>query len=361
MTEQSPVTPAPRSGVAELPGYVAGKAATSAPGRASFKLSSNENPNTPLPSVVEVVARAASSMNRYPDPECRQLLGALSARYGLPTDWFAFGTGSVAVARQIIQAFVGPGDEVVYPWRSFEAYPNIVGLAGGRGVAVPLLADGRHDLPAMADAVTDATKVVLLCSPNNPTGPAIGRAELDELLDRIPTSVVVILDEAYQEYVRRPDAANGRDYLESHSNVCSLRTFSKAYGLAGLRVGYSVAPPAITAPIRRTGIVFGVSTIAEQAAVASLAAEAELFERVEATVLERGRVLAAARALGWPVPDAEGNFIWLELGELQDAFVAACDDAGVAVRPLGADGVRVSIGEVEANDLMLEVLGALRR
>jgi histidinol-phosphate aminotransferase len=266
----------------------------------------------------------------------------------------------VGVLGQLVAATCGPGDEVVYAWRSFEAYPIVVQISGATPVPVPLRPDGRHDLPAMADAVTDRTRLVLVCTPNNPTGPAVHADELEALLDRVPSDVLVVVDEAYTEFVRDPRVADALALQRARPNVAVLRTFSKAYGLAGLRVGFAVADPPVAEALRKTAVPFGVSGIAQQAAVASLAATDELAERVDALVAERARVVTELAAQGWRLPDTQANFVWFGVGEATAELAAAFDRAGLVVRPYGTDGVRVTIGEVEANDRMLQVAAAFR-
>ncbi len=180
---------------------------------------------------------------------------------------------------------------------------------------MPVLADGRHDLDAMAAAVTERTKVVIVCTPNNPTGPAVSQAELDAFLARVPSHVLVVVDEAYLEFVRMDDAVDGVATYRAHPNVVVTRTFSKAYGLAGFRVGYAIAQAPLAGALRSVSLPFGVSSVAQAAAIASLEAEAELLERVDALVAERARVVDGIRAAGWDVPDAQGNFVWFGLGE----------------------------------------------
>jgi histidinol-phosphate aminotransferase len=347
-------SPRLRSALDSIPAYKAGRS-PAGDALTAYKLSSNENPYPPLPSVVERVASAALSLNRYPDMGVSLLQAALAEKLGVDASRLATGTGSVAVLYHLLQAVCSEGDEVVYAWRSFEAYPIAVGLTGARGVQVPLTPDARHDLPAMRKAVTAATKVVLVCTPNNPTGPAVHGDELLELIDGVPPEVIVVIDEAYGEFVRDPDSVDGLKLAEGRDNVVVLRTFSKAYGLAGLRVGYAVAPAPIAEGIRKCSLPFGVSSVAQVAAVASLEAEAELLQRVEALVVERQRVVGALQHQGWSVPAAEGNFVWLPLGDEAVDFAARCDERGVSVRPFQGDGVRVSVGEAAANDLFLSV------
>ncbi|MBB3045095.1 histidinol-phosphate transaminase [Nocardioides soli] len=353
--------PQPRANVAEIPPYVAGKPPTVRPGMTSYKLSSNENPYPPLPGVIEAVQAGVGAMNRYPDMGSAALYAALAETFDVPVEHLSVATGSVGLIYQLVQAFCDPGDEVVFAWRSFEAYPIAVTAAAATAVTVPVLADGRHDLDAMAAAVTERTKVVLVCTPNNPTGPAVTQAELDAFLAQVPSHVLVVVDEAYVEFVRMADPVDGVATYRRHQNVVLTRTFSKAYGLAGFRVGYAVAPAPIAAALRAVSLPFGVSTVAQAAAIASLERRDELLERVDALVVERTRVVAALRAAGWDVPEAQGNFVWFDLGERTLDFAAAADAAGIVVRPFVGDGCRVSIGETEANDRLVAVAAAFRR
>jgi histidinol-phosphate aminotransferase len=353
-------SPQPREGVAAIPVYVPGRPPTPRDGVTSYKLSSNENPYPPLPGVLAAAVRSAATMNRYPDMGSVELRSALAAKFGVDLDQVAVGTGSVAILYHLLQAFCDPGDEVVHAWRSFEAYPIALSVAGATGVPVPVTADGRHDLPAMAAAVTDRTRVVLLCTPNNPTGPALTRTEVDAFLAAVPSNVLVVIDEAYLEFVRLDDPVDGIGLATGRDNVVVMRTFAKAYGLAGLRVGYLVGPEPIAAAVRACSLPFGVSSLAQAAAVASLGAEDELFERVQAIVEERARVVAALADEGWTLPDAQGNFVWFELGSRTADFAAVAEDAGIVVRPFAEEGVRVSIGEKAANDVLISVVTTFR-
>ncbi|MGN0064823.1 MAG: histidinol-phosphate transaminase [Nocardioides sp.] len=352
-------TPAPRDNVAAIPRYVPGRPPTPRPGLTTYKLSSNENPYPPLPGVLEATEAALTSMNRYPDAGNTLLYDALSAFLGVDVDRLAAGTGSVALIYHLLQAYAGPGDEVVHAWRSFEAYPIAITAVGATGVPVPLDAEFRHDLDAMAAAVTGRTRVVLLCSPNNPTGPALTQTEVDRFLAAVDPRVLVVLDEAYLEFVRSPDPVDGVRTQAAHDNVVLLRTFSKAYGLAGLRVGYAVAHPEVADALRAITLPFAVSVPAQVAAVESLRHREALAGRVDALVGERDRVLGAVRAAGWQVPDAQGNFLWLPSGSRTPDVVAAAEEAGVAVRPFGEEGIRVSVGEPEGNDRVIEVARAV--
>ena len=350
-------TPRLRTALEGIPAYRPGRAAGSRDGAPAYKLSSNENPYPPLPSVLETVRESASTFNRYPDMFATGLTAAIASRLDVPASHVATGTGSVGVLQQVVQSTAADGDEVVYAWRSFEAYPIVVQVSGARSVPVPLRADEHHDLDAMAAAITDRTRLVLVCSPNNPTGTAVRRAELERFLDRVPADVLVVIDEAYREFVRDPQVPDAIEVYRERPNVAVLRTFSKAYGLAGLRVGFAVAHEEVADALRKTAVPFGVSGLAQVAATASLAAETELLERVDALVLERTRVQDALREQGWPrADDTQANFVWLRLGDRTDEFAAACEAAGVVVRPFAGEGARVTIGEPEANDLFLRAV-----
>ena len=344
-----------RPAIADIPAYVPGKPPAPRDGVRTYKLSSNENPNPPLPGVVEAVSDAVQAMNRYPDMGCTALYAALSERLGVPIEHLAAGTGSVAVLYHLLQAFCEAGDEVVYAWRSFEAYPIAVAVTGATSVKVPLGPGARHDLHAMLEAITERTKVVIVCTPNNPTGPAVSHAELEAFIEKVPPHVVVVVDEAYREFVRSEDPVDGLRLYRERSNVVVMRTFAKAYGLAGFRVGYVVAPAEIASAVRACALPFGVSSVAQAAAVASLKAEAELLERVDAIVAERERVVAELRLQGWDVPDAQGNFVWLPLGDRTEEFATAAEQAGIMVRPFAGEGIRVSFGEPEGNDVFLSI------
>ncbi|NUS13984.1 MAG: histidinol-phosphate transaminase [Streptomyces sp.] len=357
----SPETPKLRAELDGIPTYKPGRPPAAAEGVPAFKLSSNENPYPPLPGVLEAATAAAQSFNRYPDLACSRLTAELAERFGVPAAHVATGTGSVGVAQQLLQATSGPGDEVVYAWRSFEAYPIITQISGAKAVRVPLDADERHDLDAMADAVTERTRLIFVCNPNNPTGTVVRRAALERFLDRVPGDVLVVLDEAYREFITDPEVPDGVDLYRDRPNVAVLRTFSKAYGLAGLRVGFAIAHEPVAEALRKTAVPFGVSQLAQDAAVASLRAEPALLERVAGLVAERSRVVAELAAQGWTVPETQANFVWLRLGERTADFAAACERAGATVRPFAGEGVRITVGETEANDLLLQAAADFRK
>ncbi|MFD8589183.1 histidinol-phosphate transaminase [Streptomyces sp. NPDC059637] len=358
----SETSPRLRAALDSVPTYKPGRPAASAgTGGPACKLSSNENPYPPLPGVLDEAVAAARSFNRYPDMACSGLTAELADRFGVPAEHVATGTGSVGVAQQLLQATSGPGDEVVYAWRSFEAYPIITRISGATPVEVPLTPGEVHDLDAMAEAVTDRTRLVFVCNPNNPTGTAVHREELERFLDRVPSDVLVVLDEAYREFVRDPQVPDGVELYRDRPNVAVLRTFSKAYGLAGLRVGFAIAHEPVAAALRKTAVPFGVSQMAQDAAVASLRAEEALMVRVEQLVGERTRVREALLGQGWTVEDTQANFVWLRLGEKTSDFAAACERAGVVVRPFPGEGVRVTIGETEGNDIFLRTAEEFRK
>lgn len=349
----------PRPVVDRLPRYAAGKPPAVVHGLASYKLSSNENPLPPIPAVLQAIA-AQTDFNRYPDPLSSQLREALSEFLDVPAEDIVTGAGSLGALNQLLMAFAGQNDdgkadEVIYAWRSFEAYPICVGLAGAESVRIPLTPDGRHDLEAMAAAVTARTRVILLCTPNNPTGPILATDETERFINSVPADVVVVIDEAYQEFVRAEDAVDAIGMYRKYPNVVVLRTFSKAHGLAGLRVGYSVSGPELTQHLRVAATPFAVSQIAEKAAVTSLQNYSQVVERVQSLVDERDRVTAGLRKLGWFVPDAQGNFVWLNLGGKSSEFASLAGEQALSVRAFGDEGVRVSIGEAEANTRFLEL------
>ncbi|MEU5998368.1 histidinol-phosphate transaminase [Streptomyces sp. NPDC047197] len=351
-------TPVPRlrADASGVPRYVPGRAA---PSDLVDKLSSNENPYPPLPSVVAAMREELGRVNRYPDPTSSELVTELSAVLAVPPEHLVPGTGSLGVTRDLLRAAAGEGDEVLFAWRSFEAYPLLVWATGATAVRIPLH-DERHDLEAMADAVSDRTRLIFVCNPNNPTGTAVRRGELGRFLDRVPGHVLVVLDEAYREFVDDTDVPDGIALYRDRPNVAVLRTFSKAYGLARLRVGYAVAHRPVTAALRACAVPFGVSGLAQAAARASLNAGSELLGRVQTLVAERARVTRTLRSWGWLVPDSQANFVWLRLGSRTPAFADACEAAGVMVRPFGDEGVRITIGTPGENDHLLKIAGAWR-
>jgi histidinol-phosphate aminotransferase len=348
-----------RNDLESVPAYRQGRSATVGDPAAVFKLSSNENPYPPLPSVTAAVSARLDSVNRYPETAARELTAALADRFGVDASNLVFGAGSVEIVSQFIRATSGPGDEVVYAWRSFEAYPMLVRTAGATPVEVPLTAGHRHDLTAMAAAITPRTRLVIVCNPNNPTGTAVGADELEAFIRRVPEHVVVLIDEAYVQFNRREHSPNGVELFRAHPNVAVAHTFSKAYGLAGMRVGYAIAPAGLAEALRKVAVPFGVTSLAQAAAVASLEAEGELAERVASLVAERDRVLTSLQASGWQLPESQGNFLWFALGSRTLDAVAVFEQHGVLVRGFDGEGLRVTIAETAANDRILHAAAAL--
>ena len=318
----------------------------------AFKLSSNENPFEPLPAVLEAIQHG--SINRYPDASAAALRAVLSERYAVTPEQIQVGAGSVSVISQLITAAAGRGDEVVYSWRSFEAYPGLVEVAGATSVTVPNTPGHGHDLAAMAAAITDRTRVVIVCSPNNPTGTVVTKAEFEEFMTQVPADVLVLLDEAYIEFVTDDEVVRGIPLLGTYPNLVVARTFSKAYGLAGLRIGYAVGPEYVMDAARSSAIPLSVTEPAQRGAIASLEHEAELLERVARIAVLRDQVWQALIDQGWNVPKPHGNFLWLPTGEATAEAAEIFAEFGIIARALGTDGLRVSVGESGSVDKLLK-------
>ncbi|MGC5029173.1 histidinol-phosphate transaminase [Micromonospora sp. DT229] len=355
-TGRQPTVRLTRADLDVLPNYVPGRSPADLARELglpeAIKLASNEVPYGPLPGVVEAVAEAAAGVHRYPDMGVVALRQALADRYGVDTDRIATGCGSVALAEHLVRATCLPGDELIYAWRSFEAYPIIAATSGATSVKVPNDTGHGHDLAAMAAAVTDRTRMILVCNPNNPTGTALRRAELDRFLDDVPDDVLVVIDEAYREFVTDPEVPDGLTYAD-RPNVAVLRTLSKAWGLAGLRIGFLVAQPQVAAAVRKVVTPFSSSMAAQAGALAALAQADEMQRRCALVVAERERVTEALGKLIPDVPASQANFVWLPLGERALEFGKACEARGVIVRPFPGDGVRVTIGTPAENDAFL--------
>jgi histidinol-phosphate aminotransferase len=324
-------------------------------------LSMNETPYPPLPALRRVVEDGAALLNRYPDRLAGALTAGLARHLGVAPETVLVGPGSAGLCQHLVQAF-GPKPEVVHAELSFEGYPLIVRNAGATGVPVPMAGYG-HDLPAMADAVTDRTRCVLICNPNNPTGSVLRRAELEAFLERVPADVPVIVDEAYRHFVTDPDVPDAVDLHRAHPNVCVLRTFSKAYGLATLRVGYAVVPPGLAMAARMVGVVFFPGGLGQAAALRALEPDvtAELERRCAALVESRAKLTADLRGLGLTVAPSEANFVWLPLGDGTAAFARAAREAGILVAALDGRGVRITVGSDEANARLLDFVRGLDR
>ena len=316
----------------------------------AFKLSSNENPFRPLPSVLKAMATA--EINRYPEGSASVVRERLGERYGISAERIQVAAGSVSALAQLITAAAAPGDEIIYAWRSFEAYPLLVAAAGATSIQVPNRPDHGHDLDAMSAAVTDRTRLVIVCSPNNPTSTVVMQEEFVSFMARIPSSVLVVLDEAYVEFVTDASAVNGVKLIDKYPNLVVLRTFSKAYGLAGLRIGYAIGAEYVMDAARAVAIPLSVTDLAQRAAIASLDHERELLERVASLNSLREEIWSGLVEQGWAVPRPHGNFIWLPTGEHTPAAASIFEGQGVIVRALG-DGLRVSVGEAESVEKLL--------
>ncbi len=324
-----------------------------APGQDVSRLASNETPFPLHPHVQEAIAAAVVDANRYPDPAALRLTEAVAAKHGLDVAQVALGCGSVQLVQELVEIACDAGEEVVYGWRSFEAYPTLTTIAGATSVPVPLR-DLHLDLEAMADAVTDRTRLVLLCSPNNPTGPALPAEQVKTFLAQVPGNVVVALDEAYAEFVDDPLAVDGTTLLDEHPNLVVLRTFSKAYGLAGLRVGYALsASTATAAALRQVHLPFAVSVPAQAAALAALEVEDDLMERVRQVAALREPLRQGLRDLGFDVPPTQANFVWLPTGADSDRVSQVFEDHDVLVRCFSGEGIRVTVATERDNERVL--------
>ncbi|WP_440709244.1 histidinol-phosphate transaminase [Herbiconiux sp. YIM B11900] len=346
-----------RPEILALPSYKQGKAAVG-----GFKLSSNENPFDPLPGVLEVVDAAARQLHRYPNAGAPEITARLAADWGVEPEEVIVAAGSVALLTHFTQAAAGPGDEVVYSWRSFEAYPWMTVIPGAVQVPVPNTADHRHDLDAMAAAITDRTRLVIVCTPNNPTSTIVTKAEFETFMAKVPSDVLVILDEAYAEFVTDPAAVNGRELTHRYPNLVVLRTFSKAYGLAGLRIGYGIGPAAVLAAARTTIIPLSLTDQAQVAAVASLDRSEELRARVADITARRDAVYDALVELGHTdIPRPHGNFVWFPTGERSQEAAETFLRHGIVARAYLPDGVRLTIGEQESVENVLSAAEEIAR
>jgi histidinol-phosphate aminotransferase len=348
-----------RPDIEKIPEYKAGARPVPQPGIQTFKVSSNESHHDPLPSVVAAIEKSIADINRYPDPFSTDLVAAISQHFDVPVEHISLATGSVALCGQIIQSAAGPGDEVVYAWRSFEAYPIWTQIAGATSVKIPLASDETHDLVAFRAAITDRTRVIFLCTPNNPTGQIIPAAEIEDFIESVSPEIIIVLDEAYIEYVPKELRPKSFDLYRKYPNVVVLRTFSKAYGLAGLRVGFAVAQNRISGALHKTALPFGVSTLAQSAAIAALSAESELLDRVDHVSAERTRVVEALKLQGWELEPSYANFVWLRTGERTAEIHQNFERAGLSVRPFPGEGVRITVAEPDANDRVIQVLAQL--
>jgi len=330
-------------------------------------LASNESCFAPLPAVVEAASRVLGGTNRYPDPAYAPLRGALADRYGVPPQRIALGNGSCDILLAAGEALLEPGAEIVYAWPAFSVYPHLAAASGARAIQVGLDAEDRHDLDAIAAEITVATRLVLICNPNNPTSTALGLDEIDAFLGRVPGHVCVILDEAYCEFaLTLGDTYASLELLRKHPNLVLLRTFSKVYGLAGLRVGYALCGTEdFRVAVDQVRQPFYLNAAAQAAAVEALRHQDEVERRVTETVAERLAMEDQARGLGLWVARSDANFIWLHLPEaLAEAdVVSGLRDRGVLVRAGAALGrersLRVTVGTAAENERFGDALAAV--
>lgn len=326
------------------------------------KLSSNESAFSPLASVQDAIRAHVAEVHRYPDFYARDLGETLADFLDVGLDQLAVGGGSVALCRAVIEASTSKGDEVVMARPTFDMYERAALIAGARPIPVPLTPDLSHDLDGMAAAIGPRTSAIFVCNPNNPTGTAVDEDRMHKFADQVPKDVLLVVDEAYREFASNPSAIpDAVRLVADHENLVVLRTFSKAYGLADLRVGYAVGSQGFMGELGKVMLPFGVSTLAQVAAVASLRSGTELAPRVAQVVAERSRVAEALRACGFSVTDSEANFLWLPMGPAGEDFARACELEGVLIRPLPPDGARVTIGSREENDRFLDVAGKWSR
>jgi histidinol-phosphate aminotransferase len=350
----------PRQVIADLPAYRPGKGVEQAQAEHgitnAIKLASNENPDGPADPIVAAVSAAAAGVNRYADHRATAVREALAAELDVAVDRVTVGAGSAGILQQLCFAYLDPGDEVVYPWRSFEVYPVFTRLMDAVPVAVPLTESEEYDYDGLVDAVTGRTKVLFLATPNNPIGNASTVAQLCDLCERVTDDVIICIDEAYHEFVDPSFGDPVAELVPQFSNVVVTRTFSKAHALAGVRLGYAVGHPEVIATIDKTLLPFAVNALAQAAALAAIEHGDVIRESVRKILLERDRVESALAAAGWSFPDHQGNFVWLRLGEQTTDIATELERRGVVVRPFDAEGIRVSIGSPTENDRFLAAL-----
>jgi histidinol-phosphate aminotransferase len=341
------VTARLRPELADLPAYTPGR---NVPG--AIKIASNETVDGPLPSVRIAIEKATELINRYPDNGYAELRDRLAKYVNFAPEHISVGSGSVSLCQQLIQITSTVGDEVLFGWRSFEIYPLQVRTAGATPVQVPLL-DYTFDLDAMLAAVTDRTRLIFVCNPNNPTSTVVDPDALARFVAAVPSDILIAIDEAYVEYIRDGLAPDSFQLVRDHANVVVLRTFSKAYGLAGLRIGYAIGDPELITALGKVYVPFTATSISQAAAIASLDAADQLLARTDAVVAERTRVSTALRAAGFTVPPSQANFVWLPLAAQTMDFVNSAAHNRLLVRPYGQDGVRVTVSVTPENDAFL--------
>jgi len=345
---------APLPSIASLPIYRAGRSAEVVERETGIanasRLASNESPYGPLPSVRETLAETSDTINRYPAVRAEQLISEIASSFDVPRESVIAGPGSAGLLWQLAGAYLGPGRSIVAPTPSFEGYPLIARLSGASLIQVPLRDHAVH-VPDMVEAIEDDTAVVVIAEPNNPTGTGIGADAIEALVDATRERSLLVIDEAYVEFTSNPSRSIEMAIANDH--VVVLRTFSKAFGLASLRIGFAIGHPDVVGYIDRVGPPFSVTTHAEAAAIASLRAISELQQRVEAIVSERQRVISAVRAAGIDCLDSDTNFAFLPISDSAEPLAAELERLGVITRPVAGVGLRVTIGSVEDNDRFL--------
>ncbi|MEX2105464.1 MAG: histidinol-phosphate transaminase [Solirubrobacterales bacterium] len=354
--------------LARMPGYQAGVPTGQAPEAIAAggiaQLASNESPFPPHPKVVEAIERAAGAMHRYPDPDATLLRRRIAERFEVEPGHVAVGNGSCEILLAAAEALCEPGAEILFSWPAFSMYPYLSALTGAREIRVPLDGNDTHDLDAMVAETTAATQLLLVCNPNNPTGTHRTAAEIAEFCERIPPHVTIALDEAYVEFQTDDDPDATVDLLDDFPNLVVLRTFSKCYGLAGLRVGYAIGSTSFRAAVDAVRQPFSVNALAQAAGAEAILHQDDVLSRVESAVAERLRVEEALGEMGLDTSDTQANFSWIDLGEAEEAeVVAGLAARQIAVRPgtpLGDPGhIRVSYGTPEENDRFLTGLSEL--
>ncbi|GAA2033701.1 histidinol-phosphate transaminase [Yaniella flava] len=348
-----------RPALEEVPNYKPGKPPAAVDGLQPYKLSSNEHFLPPISAVVEALTEVTNPAT-YPDPAAKALTAELANYLQVSEDHVAVGAGGSEIITALAHITLEAGSEVIYPWPSFELYPQASALNGAHKKPIGLTDDFGHDLPAMAQAITDDTRLILLCSPNNPTGPAVTADEFTTFMAQVPSDVLVVLDEAYWEFCTDASAVDSLAMLKHYENLVLMRTFSKAHALAGFRIGYAVGQPEVIAAVRKATVPFGVTPPSQHAAIVSLRHVDQVMTRAHSIAAARDEFVDALRAQGWNVPDSQANFVWLPLAEHSAAFEEACVKQSLAVRNLNS-GVRISIGPPEAMDRVLNVAARFRQ
>jgi histidinol-phosphate aminotransferase len=328
--------------------------------RGAVKLASNESPLGPSEAVIEALHAALPELHRYPDGACYKLRAELAARLAVAPKALVFGTGSDEILELLAKVFLDAGDDVVFAWPSFTMYPLIAQGMGARSVQIPLDAGYQVDVERLADAVTPRTKLVFVANPNNPTGVSLGAAEIERLLARVPDDVVVVLDEAYCEYVRRADYPRSLEYLASHANLVIMRTFSKIHGLAGLRIGYAIASPELCGFLERARHPFNVNSLAQVAATAALCDEARIAHVRSLTHAGLAQLEKGLAELGLSHPPTDANFLLVDVGIPAHEMAARLECRGVITRSMAAFGLvshlRITVGMPEENARVLTAL-----